>query len=429
MSRVTDRFSLADWLAWIEQCHPSEIELGLDRVSRVAADMNLLALDSRVVTIAGTNGKGSTVTYLETILLKAGYSVGCYTSPHFRDYNERVRLNGRNVSDDTLVQAFTAITSARGETPLTYFEYGTLAALEIFKREKPDVVLLEVGLGGRLDAVNIIDADVSAVTSIALDHMDWLGDNREVIGREKCGIFRADRPAVVGESDPPESVKSVVAETGARLYQVGEQFSYTVAGDHWNWQGICPESEPLQLERLPLPHLPLPNAATALQVLAVLGLAVDADAIRWGLKHATMTGRMQRVELPEGECWLDVAHNPEAAGLLAQRLSAMHKDIHLVLGMLSDKDSAAVIDLLRPCISHWYLCDLAVPRGQKAEVLAQSLTVETQNGVCHRYDSVAQALNSARSQLGDNGCLVVAGSFYTVTDALEYLNVGKQDAG
>lgn len=429
MSHVTDRFSLADWLAWMEQCHPAEIELGLERVSRVAAGLDLLQLDSRVVTIAGTNGKGSTVTYLETILLDAGYSVGCYTSPHFREYNERVRLNGQNVSDDALVQAFRAINASRKEVPLTYFEYGTLAALEIFKREKPDVVLLEVGLGGRLDAVNIIDADVSVVTSIALDHMDWLGDNREVIGREKCGIFRADRPAVVGEADPTDSVKAVVAETGAQLYQVGEQFSYSVEGGYWHWQGICPESEALVLKDLPLPQLPLPNAATALQVLAVLGLAVSPDSIRSGLARASMTGRMQKIMLTEGECWLDVAHNPEAAGLLAKRLATMGKQIHLVLGMLSDKDSASVIELLRPCISQWYLSDLSVPRGQKAEVLARSLEQERQQGRCRTYGNVAAALDAARASLNDDSCVVVAGSFYTVTDALEHLNVGKQDAG
>lgn len=425
MSQVTDGFSLDEWLSWIEACHPAEIELGLERVSQVADAMGVRTPKSKVITIAGTNGKGSTVTYLETILGKAGYSVGCYTSPHFRKYNERVRLDGRNISDEELCQAFRTITEARNDIPMTYFEYGTLAALEIFGRKEPDVILLEVGLGGRLDAVNIVDADVSVVTSIAIDHVDWLGDDREVIGREKSGIFRANRPAVCGEADPTASVAEVAAETGAVLYQVGEQFSYQVDGQEWNWQGVCPVGETLMLEGLPLPTLPLPNAATALQVLAVTGLDVSVDAIRAGLEEATMTGRMQRVELANGTAWLDVAHNPEAAELLAARLAAKDQEVHLVLGMLGDKDFASVIEIMRPQVSYWYLADLNVPRGQKAEVLAAHLTAEVDAGRCACFGTVADALDAAQDRLTKENSLLVAGSFFTVSDALDHLGVDE----
>ncbi|MGB0467800.1 MAG: bifunctional tetrahydrofolate synthase/dihydrofolate synthase [Pontibacterium sp.] len=423
MKQVTDQFSLDAWLTWIEQCHPAEIELGLGRVSQVAQRLGVLKLNSRIVTVAGTNGKGSTVTYLEAMLRNAGYTVGCFTSPHFRHYNERVRLNAENVSDEMLCQAFRAINEARGDIALTYFEYGTLAALVIFQQQAPDVVLLEVGLGGRLDAVNIIDADVSVVTSIALDHIDWLGDNREIIGREKCGIFRQDKPAVCGDSEPTQSVSEVAAETGAQLYQVGQQFNYQIHDGRWDWQGVCPVGESLQLTDLPLPGLPLPNAATALQVLAVLGLAVSVEAIHQGLEQAAMTGRMQPVELDNGTCWLDVAHNPEAAGLLAKRLQAKGQDVHLVLGMLGDKDFATVIDILRPQIKHWYLADLNVSRGQKATTLAENLDAEVQAGCCDMFDSVAAALEAARAHLNPDNCLLVAGSFYTVSDALDHLGV------
>lgn len=425
MTQVTDCFSLDEWLSWIEECHPAEIELGLERVSNVADALGVRTPEAKVITIAGTNGKGSTVTYLETILHKAGYSVGCYTSPHFRQYNERVRLNGQNISDEELCQAFSTITAARKDTPLTYFEYGTLAALEIFSRKKPDVILLEVGLGGRLDAVNIVDADVAVVTSIAIDHVDWLGDDREVIGREKSGIFRCKRPAVCGEADPTNTVADVARETGADLYQVGDQFSYQVEAERWNWQGVCPVGESLQLRDLPMPALPLPNAATGLQALAVLGLSIDPAAIRDGLASATMTGRMQRVELDQGCCWLDVAHNPEAAGLLAQRLAVRGQQVHLVLGMLGDKDFASVIEILRPQVSYWYLADLNVPRGQKADVLAEYLVEESAADRCHRFTSVAEALDAAQMHLNQENCLLVAGSFFTVSDALNHLGVDE----
>lgn len=286
--------SLSEWLTWMEQCHPAEIELGLERVSRVAESLQLDLSASTVVTIAGTNGKGSTLTFLNRIYREAGYRVGAYTSPHFIDYNERVQINGVNASDQQLCDAFQKIDQARGDIPLTYFEFGTLAALVIFSAEKPDLVLLEVGLGGRLDAVNIIDPDIAVVTTVAIDHVDWLGDDRNKIGYEKAGIFRAGRPAVCGDLDPPPSVAEYAAQIGAQLYQSGTHFSITADENGWNWfaQG---EPEPV-ISQLPLPALPLQNAATALQAVQLIPLPVTPQQIRDGIARAQMTGRMQRLE-------------------------------------------------------------------------------------------------------------------------------------
>ncbi|WP_051560407.1 bifunctional tetrahydrofolate synthase/dihydrofolate synthase [Marinobacterium jannaschii] len=419
MNTESEQLSLEQWLSWIEACHPAEIELGLGRVSEVAGRMKLDLGQSQVITIAGTNGKGSTVAYLESILRGAGYSVGCYTSPHFIKYNERIRINGSNASDQSICYAFAAINQAREEIELTYFEYGTLAALQIFTQAQPDVVLLEVGLGGRLDAVNIVDADISVVTTVSIDHVDWLGDDRNQIGREKAGVFRADRPAVCGEPEPPLSIAEVAAETGARLVQVGVDFSYRLGDAGWSWSGFDAGGQEVQLNGLALPQLPLANAATAAQVVKLLPLVVSDQQISDGISAARLTGRMQHVQLPEGDCWLDVAHNPEAAELLAKRLADSSAPVRLVLGMLADKDIGAVVELIRPVVSSWYLAGLDVPRGQSADNLAQHM-IESDH---HRkFSSVAAALGQARADLQAGERLIVAGSFFTVSDALEVLS-------
>ncbi|WP_286239060.1 bifunctional tetrahydrofolate synthase/dihydrofolate synthase [Neptuniibacter halophilus] len=408
--------SLSEWLTWMEQCHPAEIELGLERVSRVAESLQLDLSASTVVTIAGTNGKGSTLTFLNRIYREAGYRVGAYTSPHFIDYNERVQINGVNASDQQLCDAFQKIDQARGDIPLTYFEFGTLAALVIFSAEKPDLVLLEVGLGGRLDAVNIIDPDIAVVTTVAIDHVDWLGDDRNKIGYEKAGIFRAGRPAVCGDLDPPPSVAEYAAQIGAQLYQSGTHFSITADENGWNWfaQG---EPEPV-ISQLPLPALPLQNAATALQAVQLIPLPVTPQQIRDGIARAQMTGRMQRLEKNGRIYWLDVAHNPEAAGLLAQRIRALPGCSKLLLGMLADKDCRQVLSLLAPEVESLYLADLQGSRAQTAGQLAGMLP---EGCPAQQFSSVTAALQALKIDTNPGDNVIIAGSFFTVSEALQAL--------
>jgi len=419
MTQQRKEFTLAQWLDWVERMHPTEIELGLDRVRQVFLNLQLDFGNTQLVTVAGTNGKGSTITYLSTILQCAGYRTGCYTSPHFLRYNERVVLEGEQASDEALCEAFRAVDTARDDISLTYFEWGTLVALYLLAQAKLDVALLEVGLGGRLDAINIVDPHISVVTSIGLDHIDWLGDDIEVIGAEKAGIFRHARPAVSGVENPPLSIAATAETLGAVLYQRGEAFSVEQAGDSWNWQGRDANGEMLRYEGLPMPQLPFQNAATALQVLALLPQTVSRQAIEQGLESARMTGRMQEVQLPEGRCLLDVAHNPQAATLMVERLSDYRGKVRLVLGMLGDKDYAEVLRILAPLASHFHLATLSGPRGCQAESLAAMLP-SAAKASC--YDSVAAAMAEARQALSEDELLLVAGSFFTVSAALETLN-------
>lgn len=412
-------FTLAQWLDWVEKMHPTEIELGLDRVRQVYLALELDFADTQLVTVAGTNGKGSTITYLSTILQCAGYRTGCYTSPHFLRYNERVVLEGEQAEDEALCAAFRAVDAVRGDISLTYFEWGTLVALYLLAEAKLDVALLEVGLGGRLDAINIIDPHIAVVTSIGLDHIDWLGDDIEVIAAEKSGIFRAGRPAVSGVDLPPASIAGTARELGAQLYQRGEQFSSRREDACWHWQGRDVDGQIVRYNNLPLPQLPYPNAATALQVLALLPQQVDQAAIEQGLRTARMTGRMQEVILPEGRCLLDVAHNPQAAQLMVERLSAYTGKVRLVLGMLGDKDYAEVLRILQPLASHFYLATLGGARGCSAQSLADMLPDDTQADC---FERVADALVAARQALATEELLLVAGSFFTVSAALDTLN-------
>ncbi len=416
--------TLDAWLERIEACHPSEIDLGLERIKQVAERLELNLGSSKVVTVAGTNGKGSTVTLLDAILRQAGYTTGVYTSPHFLRYNERIRIGGVEASDADICDAFCRIEQARGDTSLTYFEYGTLAALLCFEQASPDVLLLEVGLGGRLDAVNIVDSDVAVITSIAIDHADWLGDDREQIGREKAGVLRAGKPLVCGDPNPPNSVREVAARGGALLLVKGEDFSFQSAGDSWSWQGVNRQNDPLSISGLPLPELPLTNAATALEVLALLGCDISPEQIGAGLVAAKMTGRMQQLVLPDSGCTcvMDVAHNPEAAGYLARWLEehpAAGKT-RFVLGMLADKDIAAVMEALAPQVDFWHLASLEGPRAASAAQLSELLPAGQQS-ICH--ESVDGALNAALDALNTGDRLVVAGSFFTVSDALEALKL------
>lgn len=407
---------LSGWLARIEACHPAEIELGLDRLQQVAQRLPLDLESACKIVIAGTNGKGSTLAMLDAILSRAGYTTGSYTSPHFLRYNERVCISGQPVDDVTLCEAFELIEQARGATPLTYFEYGTLAALLIFSQRQVDVALLEVGLGGRLDAVNIVDADIALVTTIALDHTDWLGPDRESIGREKAGIFRAGKPALCGDPRPPATLVDYAHELGTPLALQGVDFSYKRSAEYWSWQG-----NGVTLENLPLPALPLPNAALVLAALQHFPHPIPERSIREGLAQARLRGRLQPVQLGQVRATVDVAHNPEAAGYLAHWLSQRPCDgqVHLILGMLADKDIEAVVQALTPVVDVWHPVSLDVPRGAgrerlEAALLGAGVTRERIQGA----DSVASAVSQLQSMPAADQ-LLLAGSFFTVAQALE----------
>lgn len=412
--------TLEGWLSRIESCHPSEIELGLARLSDVVERLPIDLSNSTRIVVGGTNGKGSTLAMLDAILREQGKSTGVYTSPHFLRYNERILINGELVSDEQLCEAFGTIERARGEIPLTYFEYGTLAALLVFTQCQVDVALLEVGLGGRLDAVNIVDADIAAVTTVALDHTDWLGPDREAIGFEKAGIFRAGKPALCGDPDAPARLVAHADAIAAPLFCNGKEYRYECDGNGWSWSGVSVSGERCCYERLPLPGLPLPNAALVMQILQFLPWPVDEAAMVKGFGRVSLTGRMQCTMLGSLPVTLDVAHNPEAAAYLAARLQEQSSEevVHLVLGMLADKDIKTVIDTLMPVVDYWYPVTLAVPRGADADTLVGLLS---EAGAAASAIRPASSVGEAIQALGDRGVegrIVVAGSFFTVAEAL-----------
>ena len=425
--QTANKKDLAQWLSWIEKSHPSEIELGLERLNEVYQRLNLDLSASKVIIIGGTNGKGSTVAMLDQVLRDSGKTVGCFTSPHFLRYNERIKLNGRQAQDDVLVQAFERIYAACGDTSLTYFEYNALAALIVFADAKPDVMLLEVGLGGRLDAINIVDADISVVTTVAVDHIDWLGDDREKIGYEKAGIYRAQRPAVCGDPDAPKMLLDYAAEIDAQLCARGVDFELTEYPDgQWDWQGKAVSGDVVSYAGLPDINLPKPNAAVVIQVLSLLGITPEKDALANSLAVASLTGRLQRIVRHGCQYTLDVAHNPQAAEYVVNRLNAeaCAGKTWMVLGMLADKDISEVLGYLKDLADEWLLVTLDVPRGQTSAALADKLQ---QQGIASSrqtaYDTVAQALESLVPQLSAGDRVVIAGSFFTVSGALAALEL------
>jgi dihydrofolate synthase/folylpolyglutamate synthase len=403
------------WLHYLEQLHPVAIDMGLERVRAVAQRMQLLQPQAQVITVAGTNGKGSTVRYLETMLSAAGYRTGAYISPHLQHYNERVRINRELLAEADHVAAFVAVERARSDISLSYFEFGTLAALWLFQRQPLDVLVLEVGLGGRLDAVNIIDANVAVLTSVGIDHIGFLGSDRSGIAREKVGIFRPQRAAICGEPDLPAEVTAEVLQRGVKLLQVGQHFHYSEHAQHWHWW-----SETEQLLDLPLPQLPLPNAATAIAALQALALPIPQQAVRDGLLAARESGRLQVIEGPPQQL-IDVAHNPHAGKFLATHLVKHYpsRPVYAVMGMLQDKDIAGTLAALSGVVSRWYFADLAGPRGASAKQLAEALTstgASDQPVAC--FDSVVAAHNAACTEALQQSNLaplvLVCGSFYTV---------------
>jgi dihydrofolate synthase/folylpolyglutamate synthase len=423
--------SLAEWLAYIERQHPRSIELGLDRVRAVAQRMRLKRPAKQVITVAGTNGKGSTVAFIETIARAAGWRVGAYTSPHLLAYNERVRIDGDDVADADLVAGFEAVEAARVlrqaqddlDVPLTYFEYGTLAALWLFERSKLDLAVLEVGLGGRLDAVNLVDADVAVVTTVDIDHVDWLGNDREAIGFEKAGIARAWKPLVLGEDDPPSSVLGHAYAIGASAIRANCDFFFeTLDAQAWRWREV---GYSLQL---PMPRLAAPaqlrNAATAIAALRALGKSLPKAAIAHGIAAAQLPGRLQRFERDGVDIVVDVGHNPQAARELAAWLRAAPAAgrTFAVFAALGDKDVAGVVAALADRIERWFLAGLveAGPRGLDVAEFAQRLS-GTAAATGERHADVASALQAALGQARVGDRILVFGSFHTVAGALELL--------
>ncbi len=402
---------LAMWLDYLSNIHSSAIDLGLDRVQAVATKANLTKPAPTVITVAGTNGKGSTCALMEAILLDAGYSVGVYSSPHLIRYNERVHINGVDVEDAKHCEAFDYVEKQRGDISLSLFEFGTLAALRIFQVENVDVVLLEVGLGGRLDATNVVDHDVSVITSLAIDHVDWLGDDINVIGFEKAGIYRAGKPAICGQPLPPATVAAHADDIGAEFFQVGIQFDYALTEKGWKWR-----SGAFALEDLPLPSLPLPNAATALMALGASELQITDINIVNGLNNARLAGRMQVLQ-HKPEIVLDVAHNPHSAEYLVEKVKTQYagKTIHVVIAMLHDKDIKATLAALKPIATHWYPASLTGPRAATADELCQYLP---QGQV--QFETPVEAFESALSSAASNDVVLVAGSFHTVGEVLEH---------
>lgn len=402
---------LSVWLDYLSTIHTSAIDLGLDRVANVALHAKLTKPAPHVITVAGTNGKGSTCAIIEAILLDAGYRVGVYNSPHLIRYNERVRINGHELDDLEHSRAFSAIESERKTVSLSFFEYGTLAALWLFKHHQVDVVVLEVGLGGRLDATNIVDHDVSIVTSLAVDHVDWLGSDINVIGYEKAGIFRSGRPAICGQPLPPATVAAHADDIGAELYQVGIQYNYKDNGDSWEWR-----SGAYDLTELPKPSLPLANAATALMALGVSGLELSDINIINGLKRVQLKGRMQFLS-HHPIIILDVAHNPHSASYLAEQIQQQYqgKPIHAVVGMLRDKDIQETIKTLLPVVDQWYPASLQGPRAASADELIAHIPSAT-----HPYSDPVSAFEAALKQADEQDIVVVVGSFHTVGEVLDY---------
>ena len=414
--------SLASWLSYIESQHPSEIELGLERGSKVLARLNLSRPKCKVITVAGTNGKGSTCAMLTQYLCSQNYSVGTYTSPHFLAFNERIALNDSPCDDEILCRAFEVIEAAREDIALTYFEFSTLAALWIFDQSELDYWVLEVGLGGRLDSVNMIDTDVAVVTSISLDHIDWLGDNLDVIAREKTGIARKDKLLVSGVVNPPSTIASTALEVGAHLRQKGLDFHFELGKHTWSWSG-----DGVQFESLPIPSLPLQNAATVVAVLVYMGLSPTHDDLVSLFSRAQLMGRFQKVATSP-DVYIDVAHNPEAAIELAHRISSLPRKPVAVCGMLKDKDISSVMVHLADSFSDWLCCDLAGPRGAKASELVKHIMHSSPGLVSktNAFSSVASAFHAALSiAQAEQRSVIVFGSFVTVSDYLA-LNQSKE---
>lgn len=425
---MTNR-SLAEWLKLLESRHPSEIELGLDRVAEVwsryksSQSANGSVGKAKVITVAGTNGKGSCVASMQSILLAHGQSVGSFTSPHFQVYNERICLDGVPVPDDMIVSAFESIEQLRELISLTYFEFNTLAALIIFSGHDLDVVLLEVGLGGRLDAANIIDCDVAVLTSIDLDHQQWLGNTRAEIANEKLGVARKNCPLIIGEQDYPENFEQFVANTGSNALWLGRDFNCVVSEHVFSIDvNRSPESSGfISLDNLSVSGPLAVNKTLALQALVSLGLILDLAKCRSALNNVMIMGRQQYIEYRSVPIILDVAHNPAAAAMLAHKLRTPQSKVIAVASVLEDKDWSSMVSQLKPEIDCWHIAELTgISRAAKGQYLLKLLYNAGAKGSLNK--TIEEAFLSAVSKAGDTGKVVVFGSFHTVAAVLDFIS-------
>lgn len=427
MTTPNNQSSLQHWIDWLLQLHSKEVDLGLDRIRLVAESMQLLYPDPFVISVAGTNGKGSSVAMLVSILKAAGYQVGAYTSPHIRSFNERIQINGLPVSDADITDAFAQIEAARKGVKLTYFEFATLAALVVFKQSALDVLVLEVGLGGRLDAVNVVNADAALITAIGIDHIEWLGDDRSVIATEKAGIMRTGNLAVCSDDAPPESLLAYAKEHAVPLMQLNKDFALECSEEQWSVIGLSDvfnKRAGLELKNFPPPSLKgvfqLQNAAGVVALLSLQEcLPVGEDAIRTGLQQAKHPGRLDSFQNQRQSWLVDVAHNPQSAEALADYLrqsstNKLEAGYTAIFSVLNDKDALPMIKMIAPFVKKWVIVDLSIPRATSIEILT-ALLIDA--GVSESYifpqNTMAQAVTLAQKDLSTP--VLVWGSFFTVS--------------
>ncbi len=421
---MSQQLTLSEWLQLLEKRHPTEIELGLARIARVADRLQAGSVAPTVISVAGTNGKGSCIAILQNLLLSLGKRVGSYTSPHLIRYNERICINGVPVADESIIRAFEDIEAARGDISLTYFEFGTLAALLILKQEKVDVALLEVGLGGRLDAVNLVDADFAVVTSIALDHQQWLGSNLADIAYEKACIARAGKPLIYGDRQPYGTVEQLCDELPAPLFCNGKQFKGNIDGGKLSVTCQKADGTEISYRNLPVTSLPDESLLCALQVISLMDLTAiaDSDLIARSLNTTRIPGRLQQFDLQGVGMILDVAHNPAACRRLAHQLQSHAEESHdqrrvkAVIAAMSDKDIEGMLSPLKPLVDDWYAAEIPL--------LARAISAQTWRQILYNvavFSSVEQALEAALDSAKSGDVIVVFGSFYAVGPVLAWL--------
>jgi len=420
MSATLKQKDLNNWLDYISSLHIATIDLGLDRIQAVWLKLKLNPFNCSVITVAGTNGKGSCVAALQSIYQAAGYKVAAYTSPHMQVFNERASFCGNMLSDEVLIQAFTKVEQARQDVPLTYFEFSTLAILLALHGLQPDVLILEVGLGGRLDAVNIIDADVAIISSVDFDHMQYLGDTRELIAIEKAGIARQQRPLICVEPNPPATLLEYAKNNNILIKFINQDFTVEQAADSWSLR-----SE-FNYDQLPYPSVPLPSAVAAVVATQQLQtrIAVDKTSIQQGLAGLALPGRFEQHTLDSQRWIFDVAHNPQAITYLVQQLLGhKYNKIKVIFGVMADKAIAELIEILAPLVQSWYLVDLPDPRAASGENLAKMLPTFGEKN-WYNFSSVAAACEqvTAEAAIGD-WPVVVCGSFVTVAQARQCLGI------